>query len=854
MLGLLAAERCAAVLSTLAYEITLWLDLAARYCGDSPEVLTRVLHDVGIHTAVDLGQYANDIQGPFRSIDVILPILDASSAIEQAELLMNGAGRELLREIILSSPFEFLCALVDDSTLVLDLMLSSDEICCWFMEDAATVSSLILDIWMTPGEWLAMMGEAQPGTFLDLFGTGSDAWVSALIPLLQADGPTYHTVLDPSTDLGCIVINSIAAADPTAAATVCRSVGIEPIDSMTLAAFEGWLSIDVAAILLDGTAIEKQVAVATDPLIVGVAQTLGYIDEVLPELAANAAALADASTQSEDLNGWLLIDVARFHTLASAQPVVWIDALIGGSRVQLLFALALHDAPFWRGKVDDAKYQAVLGTLQKPCAEDETAGIWALWTDANRSVAAGLDTFHTITGLRLWTSSQQPEYALPDWTSSAGVVFERKLIWTTVDPDQTTLNTYLSQIRAIPRGLLTAAGVGFGKAYTYHFKKKSPDPPDATWGTTMAPIVRTSNTSLTWSDYRFIMMATTAAGAIGPSVSGFKRIVSDGNASGVGGQRNQQDATGADVLDASGNPVRENTTDTQLTYFQNHCTHENGHAVGARQYSGTNASGDDTAKIWAKWEDSTADEMKGAYFAGATGTVADVKDPTGADHAVPAADIGTWLTTVVSTGNEPAGNGVTTAFAGTPEQHLTGILQSSVGGQLPQYVNAVKGSGSVSDIPGKAFRYPGFVPSGAKTYIYCHTFRAFKKYITAAGAEFMRSHGWYGLTDHREMFAEIYAKYFNTAAHATPTTRNGIDWTTFFTALIGSPDVALQEGVTPTVTGVGGAPGPAGPTPGLSADSQTGSGSTTPASGNVQLSLADIEAMITEGVCQPTSF
>jgi hypothetical protein len=517
---------------------------------------------------------------------------------------------------------------------------------------------------------------------------------------------------------------------------------------------------------------------------------------------------------STPFRAWVDVDMARFEVVAKAAPAPWIAAFIAASHVQPLLDFAVNDAATWRGAVNDAQFQLVLGKLQQPCAEAAVEGVWALWTDAARSADCGFALYHTVFGLRMWRAGQEVGFAESDWTDSgSGITYERRSRFDLVDPDQATMNTYLARLRLLPRGQVAVCGVGFGNRLMMHFKKKTPAPADANWGDSKAPVLsRNYTTSLYFGGINFILMAATSTGAI-PGNLGAQAARPDGEASGAGGARSTMDATGATVALPA-------TTDQALTYFENHAQHEVGHGVGNKVYAGMSRKGDDEAKKYAKWENSTEAAMRAAYFAGAPNSVTDVEDSAGTQKTLSKDEIGKYLTNVVQTGAQPgasaaagdAGRVVTELPGMTMQDRVSAILLSSAGGEdLPLYTDTIMNNGRA--MPGGAYEYHDFAPTGSKAHIWCNVEGGFRKYDKSTKTNIVPLMGWYSMCSHSEMFAEIYTQYYSTAAHAAPAAQNSVDWSAWFTSLEASPDAQLQGGVPPAVTGVGGAPRPGAAAP-----------------------------------------
>jgi len=812
VMALVGPERAASVLYMLQYPLDIWLQYADFHCASSQEALSTVLSDVGICDASDIAAHIAEISGlpAFQNAALMDPLILASPPEDQAALISTAEGVSFFTSFHSESP---LCVLTDwaaESAFVLDSFLTSEPARNLILCDPGTLNDHILTTWAAAGEWYRALGAALVEDLDGLVSLAMADWATALVEVLSAGAAEDQALLPlPADALTRLVLGAIGASCPDELVTVCRALAYAPHDAMRFFFEQGLLTLDAALALLAESTLEQQGAVSGDPDIAATLMPLAYIEDVLPLMTASMA-LALVYPIIPHLREWVEMDMARFETIARALPDSWVAAFVGARNVQPLLDFAVADPAGWRALVSDAQFQAVLGILQKPCEEAAVEGLWALWTDANRSVDTGYALFHTVFGIRLWSTGTQPTFTASDWTdTTTNITYERRGRFDTIQPDQTALNTYLGRIKLLPRGLVTASSVGFGNRLMVDFKKKTPAPPDAAWGATKAAVVsETYDTSVTFSNHHFILMNVTSAGAI-PANLGVGNAEVDMNPGGVGGKRQ--------TVDAGGNTVAApSATDQTLSWFQNHSQHENGHAVGARAYRGVPRKGDDEAKKFAKWQNSSEAQMRAAYFAGVPAQVTDVKDNSNNDHTLSSIEIGKYLTTIAQTGAEPG----TSAAAGNPgrvvsvlpgmtmQQRVDGIIFSSVGTKdLPFHVDSILNNGQ--SLPDSSYETTNFTPSGSKVHIWSDYEGGFRKYDKAVLDDMVPVHGWYSQSAHYEMFAEIYCMYYSTAAHTVPAAHNGTDWTRWFALLEASPDAQVQAGVPPVIAGVGAPPDPA---------------------------------------------
>jgi hypothetical protein len=819
LMALVGAVNAATVLYQLQYTLDIWLQYADIHCSSSVEALGAVLEDVGIGDASDIVAHLTELSGlpSFASAELMDPLIEASGAEDQGALISSAEGVAFYSSFHSESPLLVLCALAADSEAVLELFITSEDARNLILCDPATLNDHILTVWTTAGPWYRTLGAGMIDDLNGLVSSSIAEWVTALVGVLSAGGAEDKALLPlPADALTLLILGAIGGQSPDDLVTVCRALTYEPAESMRFFNEQGLITLETAQALLAETTAIQQAGVVGIEEVVTTLMPLCYIQDLLPALTAEAG-LPLIYAMLPHVQAWLEMDMARFGTIAQTLPDPWIDAFINSARLQPLLDFAVADAVTWRGLVSDVKFQAILAVLQKPCAEAEVPGIWALWTDANRSVDSGFALFHTVFGVRLWSAGQTPEHAIDDWTDTSAapnITYQRRIRWNIVQPSQDAINTYLGRVALLPRGLVSASSVGFGDTITVDFKKKSPAPPDAAWGATKASISKTFTTSVHWRDYRIMLMNVVGSGAntgdIRANLNAQDTPASDLNPEGVGGQRAELDpGTGAV------NPL-PNATDQALTWFQNHSQHENGHAVGSRSYRGVTRKGDDEAKKYANWKNSTATKMRQAYFSGLPAIIGDVQDSGGTNQRIRSSAIGKYLTHIARTGGEPAASNnirdagrVVSKLPGMSQQdRVDAIFGSSAGlKDLPDYVNTIMNNGY--GLPGGSYRTPDFSPTGNTVHIWANTQGKFCKYDKQVRDDMLPIIGWYSQTDFREMFAEIYTLHYSTAARTVPPARNSVDWTRWFAKLEASPDAQLQAGVPPAIAGVGAPPDPA---------------------------------------------
>ncbi|MBW1880734.1 MAG: hypothetical protein JRJ84_20450, partial [Deltaproteobacteria bacterium] len=515
VMALVGAEYAASVLYQLQYPLDVWLQYADHHCASSMEALSTVLIDVGICDASDIVVHLTELAGlpAFQNAELMDPLIMTSGPEDQGALISSAEGVAFYSSFHDESPLQVLIGLAAESAYVLELFLTSEPARGLLTSDPATLDEFILTTWAAAGEWFRTLGPALIDDLDGLVTSNVEGWATALIAVLGAEDLALLPL--PATPLTTLILRTVGSQSPDDLASVCRNIGYEPSDAMTFFVEQAWLTIEVVQALLVDSTVLQQAAVSGVAEVVTALMPLGYIADLLPLLTADAG-LPLIYTLFPHVQAWLEMDMARFGILALVLPVPWIDAFITSARLQPLLDFAVADPAGWRAPLTDAKFQAILAVLQKPCAESEVPGLWALWTDANRSVDSGYALYHTVIGVQIWSTGDQPTAAVPDWTHApTGITFERRIRWDTIRPDQNAMNTFLARVSLLARGLVSASAVGFGNRMMVDFKKKTPPPADGAWGATRAPIVNaTYTTSVHWRDHRIILMNVTAAGAI----------------------------------------------------------------------------------------------------------------------------------------------------------------------------------------------------------------------------------------------------------------------------------------------------------------------------------------------------
>lgn len=242
----------------------------------------------------------------------------------------------------------------------------------------------------------------------------------------------------------------------------------------------------------------------------------------------------------------------------------------------------------WREAVvvNAGLYPWVLQSLGTPVGSDTDADlIKTLYADGTGVKTA--DRFATYRSLYTATLFQSGTIHHTPWNIVAvtGGTDEFETQMKAVTPDDTALNAMLIQFGLLPRAQVNlAARVVMAAQRAQHaITRRGASATDffqdlgGNWVKTAEPIWTTLDTSYYYPDGTFLLWtgaATAGAGAMAPVTNRMGHAGTDGSGS-------------------------------AYTFFQNHCVHEIGHAVGCKTLTGTGVP-DDVIKTGADWVDSDA--------------------------------------------------------------------------------------------------------------------------------------------------------------------------------------------------------------------------------------------------------
>ncbi|MFO0749754.1 MAG: hypothetical protein U1F43_29400 [Myxococcota bacterium] len=475
------------------------------------------------------------------------------------------------------------------------------------------------------------------------------------------------------------------------------------------------------------------------------------------------------------------------------------EAIAQSKAADLVASGAIASAD-WAAAMDDAQYLRFIGLLAQPVTGQAVYDtVWRLYGDGEaRSGDCARVTFKA-----LFTSKILPVGSVDAWSgrgtsSENGSAFEWRWVYEPVAPNDRAIKVFMVGAKTLPQGQVNSANIAFSATVAKYARRTSPNPNDWTRSGGQSPVT----TSYYLGESNTVVMGVDGSGSPG-RLDQVQQHTSDGTGTGVGGQT------------TPGAPA--------LTYFLNHARHEVGHAVGNRTFQGMTETGDNFALAWGGWTALTRDGFASAMW-NAGGEVKLTFPPQG-EKDFAASEVRDWLVALIADGREPPGNKVSQA-TGAIAAKIDIIKASSLGAQsLVGYVVAVfEASGKdVARLKERGFRQPGFTPPDpVNIWSSRESPAGFWSFSKAAHDQLKATHGWYSMSSHKEMFAEIYTLKYTSGVLPGPV--NGKDPAAFFQQLEASSDSMLMpsgarsgggapDAPTPTkASGPGGAP-PAGGTP-----------------------------------------
>lgn len=525
-----------------------------------------------------------------------------------------------------------------------------------------------------------------------------------------------------------------------------------------------------------GVTAEEQAAVAADPGVMAELYALAagcYMPhEFFTILAGDQTAFIQACAVPGPLADWVACDDATLEAVTAALPDYpeWTRTFEAQGAWDRLLKLAAASEEagldWWAGVTLGSGYTWIVDGASKPIAEELVPGLWALYGDgALISLEDKYKTWDCLYSARLVHTGEDLETWRSNVFQKDGYDTTRMRIYHGVAPNDEAMNLFFQQFKQIPRTQINLASTIIMCDYRYYkleqykaaryflFIKLSDEErrtryekPDLS---EHYPVLdnrskETMTTSYYTSDVNAVLMQSRDAAGT-PSTTPVPDV---GTGSGRSGSAvNRQ-------YDEEGNE------DHRLSYFENHATHEIGHAVGNKRLvkDGIDSSGDDYAKNYGGW----AKNGSAISYARQLGWT-DVMDGTdynlthGTTNAtVRGSAIRDWLISRVSANAVTNTNALVASFSGN---EMAAIKSD---GTLANHtmVLTVEGAGS----EGSAFKFLRGIPSavGGKVHYYCTRWdNAWVSFNKSAWDERV-SH--YSVSSYKEMFAEIYTSHYTGGA------------------------------------------------------------------------------------------
>jgi hypothetical protein len=399
----------------------------------------------------------------------------------------------------------------------------------------------------------------------------------------------------------------------------------------------------------------------------------------------------------------------------------------------------------WREAVvvNSGLYPWVLQSLGAPVGSDADADlIKTLYADGTGVKTT--ERFATYRSLYTATLFQSGTIHLTPWqiVPSGGGTDEFQTQMKAVTPDDAALNGMLIQFGLLPRAQVNLAArvVMAAQRAQRAVTRRGANVGDffkdlaGNWVATAEPIWTTLDTSYYYPDGTFLLWtgaATAGAGAMAPVTNRMGHAGTDGSGS-------------------------------AYTFFQNHCVHEIGHAVGCKTLTGTGVP-DDVIKAGADWVDSDA-----ATFAEQYGLTSGLKGATYSmqkDALSPAVNV---------TGNEIA-DFLQKYLFGEATSGCSYVTKIGVdGAQALTLIQTSPSTSAIAATPYVSTVIPALQPKDKNSWYVLPTPPTavggkVTLYSTRVGNKWMKfkENYWtnrvsdYSVSSYREMFAELYTAHYS---------------------------------------------------------------------------------------------
>lgn len=758
------------------------LRLAATRSAAPAAFFTEILRDAGVTGPDTVAAAAPDlIAAPALCTWPILgPLIDPpdATAAAQQSLLADPAARDVFAAAIGPGfPLDHLGALAADS-LAARACLADPTVADWLLASPAALSWHALAdpepiawaraLWdVDRADALAGLIDAMPAEWGAAFTAGMATLVPADTAAIEGSPPLLSALL------GAIALAGGDAAIPAFIDALALSLPAAIV--ATDAA--GVLTEPLLAVLPGGPAVTPadQSAVATDePAMAAVVRVVpeGRPAVVFALLASDPAAFTAATITGAAFAGWVARDenTLRETILAVRDDAGWIRSFRHHGNASLLLDMAADPAlaPGLRaGIISETAFGWLVGALATPLADEAHARtLLDLYADGTGIPPADkITTWRALYNARLAAPGEDLVF---EWST---LLWSHEKRYVAVQPSGAAMDLFFHQYGQLPRAHVDTASVVIMSSHTTH--RVEPLIGDAYFvNDSDKEIPAPGDVPLPTSYY------------IGSRSAVAMRSL-DGSGKPDTGPVKHPGAGWADqspwAVNTPGTSPLSPAVPQAMSYFQNHATHEIGHAVGNRRFTG--GGHDTTPDAWAEgyaaWQpDGSAEDY--ARMLGFTEAMDDTTYTLSHDggvttYEVDGDDLREFLTDMAE-GEDVSGHDLVDEFGSLANVFTALAAEPSLSGnRLVRTLKALQGS-----LPGRAYAFPQGIPAGQARVTFYST-RWDDRWVSYDRAAYDGKPSHYAVSSPKEMFAELYTAYYS--GGALPPAIGGSDPQAFFDAL-----------------------------------------------------------------------
>ncbi|HMG22611.1 MAG TPA: hypothetical protein VK607_14860, partial [Kofleriaceae bacterium] len=797
MVRLLDPSVALSILTELALPRATLLQVASAGKPGDAVFLGEVLALAGLNNLTALGASAGELRRfpAFLTRAVIDPIVNAgsASAMAQLQLASTPPGQALLEAVYPGQlPTECLTKLGADLGVVRGGFQTSPSFRRWMLTKPAVLGMAIT---RTPDgfAWARLLWSSPDAAVLLGWVIAYTAfWGTAIGDGLLSSGTAADgAALRANRSLASAVFRAIAQAHAAAGLVqVFAKIHFTLAEQVKALHDAGILDAASLQLVLNGAGVTvaDQEALTRDAAVIAMIQPLvagQRADQVLSILAGNQVQFCHAVAAKNSFTTWVTNNQAQLTATMNALPNwgAWIDTFRTMNAWDLLLRLAgdaTLKANLRTGIIAKTAWNWLVRAVPHPVStQAQAAAILDLYGDGSGISLA--DKYLTWTALYRTPLSRAGHDHTYTWHDDFLNTTKYEKRYFAVDPNDDAMNLFFHSFRQLPRAHIdTASGVVM--VNFYHIKSNPLIGSNKFWNDNNNPWTQMASpgqlglgTSYYMGDNWIIMQATGTTGAVG--AAGSRGAADTSRLTTFGGAASAVNTPGTDPLSP--------TTPAAMTRFQNHATHEVGHAIGARKlkHGAYNVAGDDWTRTWGNWaQDGSANgyaTMCG-WTAAMDTTNYTLNDGAGVTTTIAGAKIKAFLTGIISGGlTSQSGHPLVAKFGsaaaavlvlkgdGTLGSHLLvqNVFQLAVGG---------------ADLPDKAYIIPAGIAAG-QSKVHFFATRWDNKWVTYDAVCWHHKVSHYGVSSYKEMFAELYVAKFSGAT--MPPNNNGMNPVDFFNAL-----------------------------------------------------------------------